>query len=134
MTMGDAPETVTVCKRGRGGLYADDHRVTVRNGKSRASRFAWGEVSRFADGSGQNEGNSFWMLVIVLQTGREVPVPCTGGSPTSETLDAVRQVAERYGIAADVTGVPMKDGRPAGRGLYQDPGGQAGLRYWDGGQ
>lgn len=134
MTAGDAPETVTICERGRRGLYADDDGVTVRNGKSRASRFAWGEISRFADGSGQNEGNYYWVLVIVLQTGREVPVPCTRGSPAPETLEAVRQVAERHGIPADLTGAPMKDGRPAGRSLYQDPGGQAGLRFWDGEQ
>jgi Protein of unknown function (DUF2510) len=30
--------------------------------------------------------------------------------------------------------VPMKDGQPPGPGLYEDPGGQAGLRYWDGTQ
>lgn len=59
---------------------------------------------------------------------------CTFGSPTPETLTAIRQVAERYGIPADLAGVPMKKGRPAQRALYHDPGGQAGLRYWDGRQ
>lgn len=31
-----------------------------------------------------------------------------------------------------MAGIPVKKGRPAHRGLYEDPGGQAGLRYWDG--
>jgi hypothetical protein len=134
MAVDDALGTVTICKRGRTGLYADDHGLTMRNDWAGTHRFAWAEVSRFADGRVLNEGHYSWVLHIVLQTGRRVPVPCTSGSPTPETLTAVRQVAARYGIPADLAGVPMKEGRPAQRGLYHDPGGQAGLRYWDGKQ
>jgi hypothetical protein len=134
MTVDDAPGTVTICKRGRMGLYADDHGLTVRNTASRARRFAWAEISHFADGRVLNDGDYSWILHIVLHTGRKVPATCTSGSPTPETLTAIRQVAERYGIPADLAGVPMKKGRPAQRALYHDPGGQAGLRYWDGRQ
>jgi len=49
-----------------------------------------------------------------------------GCAPTPETLTAIRQVADRYAIPADVTGVRLEPG------LYHDPGGQPGLRYWDG--
>jgi hypothetical protein len=131
MTVDDASGTMTICRRGRMGLYADDHGVTVRNAASRARRFAWAEVSHFADGSILNEGDYSWILHIVLRTGRKVRVHCTFGSPTPETLIAIRQVATRYGVPADLAGVPMTKGRPAQRALYHDPGGQAGLRYWD---
>lgn len=117
--------------RWRTGLYADDHGVTVRNFGSRARRFAWAEVSHFADGSRYGEGDYRWVLQIVLHTGREVTAPV---SAAPETLAAIRQVAERYGKPADLAGVPVKKGRPARRGLYHDPGGRAGLRYWDGRQ
>lgn len=71
------------------------------------------------------------MLQIVLRLGDIGEVPCTVGSGP-ETLDAIRQVAERYGVSADLTGVVMRDGRPIGKGMFEDPGGQAGMRYWDG--
>jgi hypothetical protein len=130
MTVDDAPGTVTIYRRGRTGLYADDYGVTVRNPLSRTRRVAWAEISCFADGSGMKEGNYFWVLYIVLHTGRKVTV--TTVSPTPEILAAIRQVAARYGIPADLAGIPAKKGRPAIRGLYEDPGGREGLRYWDG--
>jgi hypothetical protein len=134
MTAGDSPVGVTICKRGRQGLYADDYGVTVRNWRGSELRFAWSEISRFADGSRTGEDVQ-WVLLIVLHTGRTIDVGCTLARPTPEMLDAVRHVAARYEIPADLTGVPTeKDGRPAERGLYEDPGDRAGLRYWDGGQ
>jgi hypothetical protein len=136
MTVDGASGIVTVCKRGRMGLYADDRAVTVRNSHfGRARRTAWAEISRFADGStGKNEGHCFWVLHIVLRTGQKIPVTCTIRAQTPEILAGVRQVADRYGIPADLAGVPVKKGRPAERGFYEDPGGRPGLRYWDGRQ
>jgi Protein of unknown function (DUF2510) len=56
-------------------------------------------------------------------------------APPGEVVAAVREAAQTHGIPADLTGLPVKSGgRPAVRGLYDDPGGQAGLRYWDGRQ
>lgn len=124
MTVGDSPVGVTICKRGRQGLYADDYGVTVRNWHGSELRFAWSEISRFADGSRTGEDVQ-WVLLIVLHTGRTIDVGCTLARPTPEMLDAVRHVAARYEIPADLTGVPTeKDGRPAERGLYEDPGGR----------
>jgi uncharacterized protein DUF2510 len=126
MAVDDAPGTVTIHKRGWSSLHADDHGLTVRNGP-RVRRFAWAEVSRLADGSVYNQGHYDWALLIVLHSGRKVRVH-------GANLPVLRQVAARYGIPADVTGVPAKGERPAERGLYEDPGGRAGLRYWDGRQ
>ena len=138
MTVDDAPGTVTICgKSGRRGLFADDHGVTVRTSAHRARRFVWAEISRFEERcryDGQS-GGYVWALVIVLHTGQRVSA-CGGwyGEHVLKIVTAVRQAADRHGIPADLAGVPMKDGRPAMRGLYHDPGSQAGLRYWDGGQ
>ncbi len=126
---------VTTCERGRLGLYTDDQGLIVRNAASRPRRFAWTEVSRFADGSSQKEGEYSWVLLIALHTGRKIPVHCTiTASPSPETLAAIRQAAGRYGIPADLSGVPAKDQHPAERALYADPAGEPGLRYWDGRQ
>jgi Protein of unknown function (DUF2510) len=54
--------------------------------------------------------------------------------PTPGTIAAIMQAAERYGIPAELAGIPMKNGKPPDPDLYKDPGGQAGLRYWDGTQ
>lgn len=131
MTVDDASGTVTIC-RGQGlFLRADDAGVLVRNFPfGRARRIAWSEISHFADGRYTKEGSTGWQLDIILRTGKRVPVPCSVLEPTGETLAAVRQVAERYGIPADLAGSPAKNGRPAVDGLYEDPGGQGGLRYW----
>jgi hypothetical protein len=98
---------------------------------SRAERFGWAEIGRFAEGSSHDpqSGAEFWFLTIVLQTGRKVRVGLMQGCvPTPEVLTAIRQVADRYGIPADVTGIPLRPG------LYEDPGGEFGLRYCDGTQ
>jgi hypothetical protein len=136
MTVDAATGTVTVWERGTAILYSDDHGVTVRKPLANSRRVAWAEISRFEDGGGYDSqsGGRFWTLVIVLHTGQKVATRAIAGAPAPETLTAVRRIAELHGIAADVAGVPMRDGRPVKRGLYHDPGGQAGLRYWDGTQ
>jgi hypothetical protein len=137
MTAEDALGAVTICKRGRTGLYADDLGLSVRGSKSAGARFAWADIDYFDDGGRKSDGDDLWVLVIVLRTGQRVPVDCTAGSEEAvlKTLAAIRQVARHYEIPADLTGVPMTDnGRPVRSGLYEDPGGQPGLRYWDGTQ
>jgi hypothetical protein len=115
------PETVRI----GAGLRADRLALTVSG-----RRFEWAEIIGFADGGGNyDSGRDFWELVIALTSGRTVAVTC---KPSPETLAAIREVAERHGIPAEVTGIPMKNGRPITPGLYRDPGGRDGLRYWDG--
>jgi hypothetical protein len=62
-----------------------------------------------------NQGDYSWILLIVLRTGRNIRVHCTLRSPIPETLVAVRQVATRYGIPADLAGVSDEEraARPA---------------------
>jgi hypothetical protein len=134
MAVEDAAAAVTIC-RGQGlFLRTDDSGVLMRNfhfGRSR--RIAWSEISHFADGCYTKEGVTSWLLVIVLRTGKQAPVLCSVLAPVDEVMAAVREAAQPHGIPADLTGLPAKSGgRPAVRGLYDDPGGQDGLRYWDG--
>jgi hypothetical protein len=129
---------MTVCLSASNGLYADDNGLTLRKWLRRERQFAWSEVSHFADGiyNMDMEHRPEWRLAVVLRTGKKVHVARRGAVATSELLDTLRQVSQRYGVPADVTGVPARNGgqRPATRGLYADPGGQAGLRFWDGRQ
>ena len=117
MALNDRSGSVTICSRGRSGLFADDLGVTVR-GLRGARRYAWSDISHFADGiKGADGGGHLWVLDIVLRTGRTRRVPCTAAvTAAPQTLAAVRQVAERHGIPADLTGVPMKNGRPPDAG------------------
>lgn len=134
MTVDDAAGTVTIC-RGQGlFLRTDDAGVLMRNFHfGRARRIAWSEVSHFADGCYTKEGATNWMLIIALRNGKQVPVLCSVLAPTDQVMAAVREAAQPHGIPADLTGLAVKRGaRPAVRGLYHDPGGQDGLRYWDG--
>jgi hypothetical protein len=137
MAVDNASGTVTIWQRTWLSLRADADGLVVRNfpfGRNR--RIAWTEISHFADGKvSDGKGTTSWILLIVLRTGKQVPVKCTGGAPPSEVMAALRQTAQSHGVPADLAGVPTtKHGRPAIRGLYQDPGGRAGLRYWDGSQ
>jgi hypothetical protein len=123
------------CFRGwRIGLGVDEDGVAVRN-FFRTHRFGWPEVSCFADGSALGgESEHWWALSVVLRNGRAVTARGTtrSGSPSPKTLAAIRQAAERYQIPAELTGTAMRRGSPRRHGLYADPGGQAGARYWDG--
>jgi len=109
MTVDDPSGTVAIYKRGHYGLYADDHGLTYRLVFG-TRRFAWAEVCCFQDGRVREDiYSTYWILNIVLQTGRKVSVRCP---PTSETLAAIRQVAARYEIPAhllwvDPTPLPL---------------------------
>lgn len=135
MTADDAPGTVTICSGQGLFLRTDDAGILVRNFHfGRARRIAWTEISHFEDGRYTRQGVTSWLLVIVSRTGKPVPVLCSVLAPVGEVMAAIREVAQAHGIPADLAGVPAKGGRPASSGLYEDPGGQAGLRYWDGRQ
>ena len=133
MASDDAPGTATIWERGRRGLYYDDLGLTVRSRASRLEQYAWSEIGRLADGGVKGDGDNpdHWALIIVLHTGREVNVISPRSLPTPEMLAAITQAARCHGIPADVTGILMKGGKPFRSGLYEDPWGQAGLRYWD---
>jgi len=132
MTAGDASGTVTICKGQGLFLRADDAGVLVRNFYGRARRIAWTEISHFADGQYTKEGVTGWQLFIVLRTGKRVRVTSSVLAPADEVVAAVRKAAQPHGVPADLAGIPVKKGQPAVRGFYEAPGGQVGVRYWDG--
>jgi hypothetical protein len=84
--------------------------------------------------SGQGGSSYYWALQVVLHDGRAVTAKGTarkkGARP--QTLAAIRQAAARHSVPAALTGIAMKGGSPANPRLYPDPGGQPGLRKWDG--
>lgn len=77
----------------------------------RVRRIAWTEISKFTDGKqGKKEGTAYWLLVIVLHTGkRAVPLATHqwAGQP-DETVKVIRELAGRHGMPADLTGLPPK--------------------------
>src|SRR5262249_6464617 len=114
------------------GTRFDDHGIRVRKYFS-TRRFGWPEVSHFADGGFVNDTDDHrWVLHIVLRDGRTVTTSATSSGRTArpKQLAAVRQAAARYGIPADLKGEAVTGERLTG--LYPDPGGQPGLRRWDG--
>ena len=126
------------CARGwRMGVRLDDDGVTIRNFLG-AYRFSWAEVRRFADGliheTGEGGSSYFWALQVETHDGRVVTAKGTarkkGARP--ETLAAISRAATRHSVPAALTGIAMNGGSPAYPGLYSDPGGQPGLRHWDG--
>jgi hypothetical protein len=127
------------CSRGwRIGLRLSDDGVTVRN-YFHTYRISWPEVRCFADASvNGGQAGRRWALGIVLRDGRVVTASgtaCGKRDARPETLAAIRQAAGRYAIPAELTGMATKRGSresPANPGLYPDPGGQPGLRRWDG--
>ena len=102
--------------------------MTVRN-FFRTHRVTPAEVSCFADGSALGgQSAHWWALCVVLRDGKAITARGTtrSGRPSSKTLATITQAAERYQIPAELTGAVWS------RGLYADPGGQRGARYWSG--
>jgi hypothetical protein len=118
----------------RAGLRMDGQGVTVRN-FWRRYKISWSEVSHLSDGSVvMGDAGRIWALGVVLRDGRRRRVSTVLMLSEAE-LEALREAAVRYGVRAERTGprgARMNGDRPDGRGLFEDPGGMAGLRYWDG--
>lgn len=118
----------------RAGLRMDGRGVAVRN-FWRTYKISWAEVRRLGDGSVEmGDAGRVWALGVVLCDGRRRNVSTVLFLSEAE-LDAIRQAAARYGVPAELTGprgARTRGEQPDGEGLFEDPGGQAGLRYWDG--
>jgi hypothetical protein len=105
------PGCVTIGKGQGAFLRADDQGLLMRNVPwGRVRRIAWTEISQFADGKQVKEGNAYWLLVIVLHTGkRAVPLATHQWfRQPAETVKVIRELAERHGIPAELTGLPPK--------------------------
>jgi hypothetical protein len=87
MSEADGPGTVTICKGQGLFLRADDAGVLIRNFHfGHARRIAWTEISHFADGRYTKEGVTSWCLVIILRTGKQVPVLCPVLEPADKPM------------------------------------------------
>jgi hypothetical protein len=111
----------------------DDRGITIRK-LLKTNRYSWPKVIRFEDGwvSG-DQGSKDWALRVVFGDRKAVTAKGTSGKNQSANLVAIRQVAARYQIPAELTGIPRKrNGSPVRRGIYPDPGGEPGRRHWNG--
>jgi hypothetical protein len=90
MTVDDTSGSGTICSRGLSGLFADDLGVTLRNFPRGARRFAWSDISHFADGAVAIEHGDFaWVLLIVPRAGRIRPVSRTTAASAAPGLLAL---------------------------------------------
>ena len=90
------------------GVRFDEQGVTVRR-TFKTDRYAWPEVSRFADGCyTTGNGDKIWALDVVLADGRAVALTATARKKTAspKILTAVGEVAASYQIPAELTGTP----------------------------
>jgi hypothetical protein len=113
------------CLLWRETMRLDLQGVLVRN-HFRSYRFGWPEISRMADGASR-KGN--WELNVVLASGRVVKAGATNWATKvadPEMLTALAEAAGWHGTPAALTGMAIE------HGLYADPGGQRGVRYWSG--
>jgi hypothetical protein len=127
----EAAGVTKIDKGGRAELVLDDDGVLVRNAFHRAEKFAWPEVSRFADGVRlvQVSGGEFaarWVLDVELRDGQVIPANVTSGRQPDEHLEilaAVRRAAARHGVPAELTGLRVVGGMYAfPDDLLQPPG------------
>jgi len=109
-----SPDALTIGKGQGAFLRADDQGLLMRNVPwGRVRRIAWTEIKQFADGRQVKEGNTYWLLVIALHTGKPVVALATHQwfRHPDETVQVMRELAERHGIPTDLTGRP-----PEGKG------------------
>jgi hypothetical protein len=93
------------------GVRFDEHGVTVCR-TFKTDRYAWPEVSRFADGWYKTgDGDKIWALDVVLVSGQAVTLTATARKKTAspKMLTAIGEVAARYQIPAELTGTPTAD-------------------------
>jgi Protein of unknown function (DUF2510) len=136
-----AGPAVTITGRHRAELRMDEHGVRIKNslwtgGGKRV--VGWDEVRWLRDGPLLSR-RTRWVLEIVLRNGGVVPAQASRSGTASavpQTLQAIRRAARQHAIPAVLTGRPVERLGPVGgmpkAGLYPDPGGEPGLREWDG--
>jgi hypothetical protein len=111
VTADSSAEPLTIGEGQGAFLRADDQGLLMRNVPwGRVRRIAWTEISQFTDGKQVKEGTAYWLLVIVLHTGKRV-VPLGSHAwfrQPAETVEVIRELAGRHGIPVDLTGLPPK--------------------------
>jgi hypothetical protein len=126
--------------RGRAQLRMDENGIRVKNpgwadGVKRV--ISWDEVRWLRDGARLSR-RTRWALEIVLKDGVVVRSEASASGTAAavpQVLQAIRQAARDHAVPAVVTGRPVErcgPGIPPKAGLYPDPGGEPGLREWNG--
>ncbi|HSZ37185.1 MAG TPA: DUF4190 domain-containing protein, partial [Acidimicrobiales bacterium] len=108
--------------------------VRIRDAKTTLD-LAWHEVDSFTDAFVRGNQGPQWALGVKCKSGSVVvaqATACGKNKGRSETVDALRAAAFRFGVGADLTGIPGNGDLPIGAGWHQDPSGKDGLRYFNG--
>jgi Protein of unknown function (DUF2510) len=136
-----AGPAVTITGRHCAELRMDECGVRVKNSLWTGGVklvVGWDEVRWLRDGP-RFSRRTPWVLEIVLKDGGVVSAQASRSGIASnapQTLQAIRRAARHHAIPAVLTGRPVERFQPVGRmpkaGLYPDPGGEPGLREWDG--
>ncbi len=97
---------------------------------------AWSEVDSFVDAFiPANQGRAQWALGVKTTDGSVVIAQMTAnGKPQgrASTVQALRAVAWRNGVAAQLTGDAANNGNPTSAGWHPDPDGKLGERLFNG--
>lgn len=109
--------------------------ITVRHTRTTRT-LGWSEVDSFIDAFiPANQGGAQWALGVKTTDGSIlVAEMTTNGKPQGReiTVQALRAVAWRYGVGAQLTGEAGNNGNPTRAGWHPDPGGAPGERIWNG--
>jgi hypothetical protein len=123
--------------KGRVRLRVDEHGIKVKDIWVAERVIGWDEVRWLRDGMRLSRCTR-WTLEIVLKDGNLV-WPEASKSRTAaavpQVIEAISRAARDHAVPAVFTGRPVRrcgPGIPPRAGLYPDPGGEPGLREWDG--
>ncbi len=109
--------------------------ITIRDAQ-KTLRLTWSEVDSFVDAFiPVNQGRAQWALGVKTTSGEVILAQMTAnGKPQgrASTVQALRTVAWRYAIGAQLTGEAGSQDRPDKAGWHPDPDGKAGERFFNG--
>jgi hypothetical protein len=108
----------------------------VIRGTKKTRRLPWSEVDSFIDAFiAGDQGRIAWALGIKTIDGSIVVADMTGNGKArgrESTVQALRSIAWRHGIEAQLTGDAANSSTPTKAGWHPDPGGADGVRFFTG--
>jgi Domain of unknown function (DUF4190) len=109
--------------------------IVIRDAQTTRT-LAWSEVDSFVDAFiPVNQGRAQWALGVKTTDGSIVIAQMTAnGKPQGPagTVQALRTVAYRHGVRAQLTGDAANNGDPTSAGWHSDPDGKPGERLFNG--
>jgi hypothetical protein len=126
--------TFAVARAMRMEFRAGPEGVRIRNARTRT--LPWADVDAFVDAFvPDTQKGVHWALGVKTTEGEVIvaeATACGKRSARPSTLEALRNVANRYGLDTELDGGPTGQGGPAEVGWHPDPDHKAGSRFWDG--